>query len=67
MKKRSNKGNNRFRATTNHPQTKQRVIDMKPEDLAVYAHRAEKKVLPIIRSMEVSAGPAIFLLAQCAQ
>ena len=67
MKKRSNKGTHRFKATTSHSQAKQRIIDMKAEDLAIYARRAEKEALPTIKDMELSAGPAIFLLAQYAQ
>ena len=53
MKKRSNKGKHHFKATTNRSQTKQQVINMKSEDLAVYAHLAEKEVLPIIKNMEL--------------
>lgn len=67
MKKFNNKKKNRFKTTTNPPHAKQRIINMKPEDLVIYARRAEKEVLPIIKDMEISAGPAIFLLAQYAQ
>lgn len=67
MKKPSNKRKNRFKVTTDRPHVKQRIINMKPEDLVIYVRRAEKEVLPIIKDMEISAGPAIFLLAQYAQ
>lgn len=66
MRKQGNK-KSRFKASTNHQQIKQRVIEMKPEELAVYICRAEKKVLPTIKNMELSAGTAIIFLAQYVQ
>lgn len=67
MKKRNNKGTHRFKAPPNHSQNKQRIIELKPEDLALYARRAEKEAMPTIKDMELSAGAAIFLLAQYAR
>lgn len=66
MKKPNNKKKNRFKITTNRPHVKQRIINMKLEDLVIYARRAEKEALTAIKDMELSAGPAIFLLAQYA-
>jgi hypothetical protein len=63
MGKHSNKKKH-FKARVNRPPIKQRIIEMKPEELAVYIRRAEKEVLPIIKDMEMSAGAAVFLLAQ---
>src|SRR5690242_9097855 len=67
MKKHNNKKRNRFKAGTSRPQIKRRVINMQPEELAVYIRRAEKEVLPTIKDLELSAGPAIILLAQYIQ
>ncbi|MFL5625093.1 MAG: hypothetical protein ACJ788_05795 [Ktedonobacteraceae bacterium] len=44
-----------------------RIIEMEPEDLVVYVHRAEKEVLRIIKDMQLSPGAAQFLLAQYTQ
>lgn len=67
MKKHSNKRRNHSRAKANLSQTKPKIIDLGPEELAVYARLAEKEVLPTIEDMELSAGAAIFLLAQYAR
>lgn len=40
---------------------------MKPATLARYVLQAEQQALPIIKELEVSAGAAIFLLAQYTQ
>lgn len=66
MGKHSNKKKH-FNARTNRPPIKQRIIDMKPEDLVVHVRRAEKEALPIIKNMELSAGATIILLAQYTQ
>jgi hypothetical protein len=66
MSKRKRK-NDRLNARITRPSTRSRVIDIKPEDLARYVRQAESQALPIIKELEVSAGAAIFLLAQYAQ
>lgn len=63
MRKHNSKKRGRFEAKTFRIQTKQRVIDTKPNDLAVYIRRAEKEALPTIKNLEVSAGAAVFLVA----
>jgi len=40
---------------------------MKPEELVMYIHRAEKEVLPIIKDMQLGSGAAQLLLAQHTQ
>jgi hypothetical protein len=67
VRKHSRKKNHRFRTETFRTQTKRRAADMKLEDLAVYVRRAEKEALPIIQERELSAGAAIFLVAQYTQ
>lgn len=44
-----------------------RIIEMEPEELAVYVHRAEKEVLPTIKEMRLGPAAAQFLLAQQTQ
>lgn len=67
MRKHSSKKKSRFKARAQGSQSKQRIINMKPEDLAVYVRRAEKEALPTIKELEISAGAAIFLVAQYTQ
>jgi hypothetical protein len=43
------------------------VVNVKPDDLARYVRQAEPQTIPIIKEMEVSAGAALFLLAQYTQ
>lgn len=43
------------------------IVDIKPSDLAAYVRQAEAQAIPVIKELEVDAGAAIFLLAQCAQ
>ena len=64
MKKR--KQGRRFHGTS-HRSSRPRIIEMEPEDLVVYVHRAEKEVLRIIKDMQLSPGAAQFLLAQYTQ
>jgi hypothetical protein len=66
MKKHS-KRNARSKRRMYRPTTKQRAINMDPEDLARYAHQAEEQALPNIKEMGADAGAAIFLLAQYTQ
>lgn len=64
MKKHNKKRRNRFNAKANVSPTKKKIINLGPEELAGYARLAEKEVLLTIKDMEMSAGAAIFLLAQ---
>jgi hypothetical protein len=57
----------RFKTRIARATSKSRIIDVKPEELANYVHQAELQVLPVIKELEVSAGAAIFLLAQYTQ
>lgn len=57
----------RFKIESTRMSNESRAIDVKPEEFARYARQAEKQVLPIIKELEVSAGAALFLLAQYAQ
>jgi len=65
MKKRK-KERRRSHATA-HRSSHPRTIEMEPEELVPYIHRAEKEVLPVIKEMELSPGAAAFLLAQHVQ
>ena len=65
MKKR--KKGRRFTFSASQQVSQQRATDMEPEDLAVYARRAEKEILPIIKEMGLGPGAAQFLLAQQTQ
>ncbi len=67
MKKRKNKRRNPFNPRMSRQAPQPRTIEMEPEALAVYVHRAEQDVLPIIKDMQLSAGAAQFLLAQYTQ
>ena len=62
MKKR--KKERRFKTWSIHQPLQPRIIEIEPEDLASYAIRAEKDVLPIIQERQLSAAAAQFLLAQ---
>ncbi len=64
MKKQNKRKNIRFKATWSHHSSTRRLEEMKPEELVVSIHRAEKDVIPLIK--EIQAGPvaAQFLLAQ---
>src|SRR5258708_26105 len=64
MKKR--KQGRRFKRTF-HRSSRPRTIEMKPEELVMYIHRAEKEVLPIIKDMQLGSGAAQLLLAQHTQ
>jgi hypothetical protein len=65
MKKR--KKGRRYSHTTAHRSSHPRTIEMEPEELVPYIHRAEKDVLPVIKELELSPGAAAFLLAQHVQ
>jgi hypothetical protein len=66
MKKRK-KGRSRHFTGTSQQSSHQRTIQMEPEELVPYMHRAEKNVLPMIKELELSPGAAAFLLAQHVQ
>lgn len=67
MRKHSSKKKSRFKAKAQGSQSRSRTIYVKSEDLIVYIRRAEEEALPTIKELEVSAGAAIFLIAQYAQ
>ncbi len=67
MRKHSSKKKSRFKTKAQGARFKPRTIYMKPEDMIAYIRRAEKEALPTIKELEVSAGAAIFLVAQYAQ
>lgn len=64
MKNRKKQKNIRFKSSWSHQSSKQQIDEMKPEDLVVYIHRAEKEALPVIKEMKVSPVAAQFILAQ---
>lgn len=61
------KKNVRFKTKVAYSSSKPRVIDIKSDDLAMYARQAEPQVIPIIRELEIEAGAAVLLLAQYTQ
>ncbi len=67
MKKRRIKKSNRFKITTVRHTSKTALIDLEPEEFAIYVRRAEKKALPTIKEMRLGPGSALVLLAQHAQ
>jgi hypothetical protein len=67
LRKHSSKKKSRFKTKAQGARSKPRTVYMKPEDMIVYIRRAEKEALPTIKELEVSAGAAIFLVAQYAQ
>jgi len=64
MKKQRKQKNIRFKAAPSYRSSQSQTIEMQPEDLVIYIHRAEKEVLPIIKKTKVSPAAAQFLLAQ---
>lgn len=64
MKRPNRKKNARFKTEASLTPVKH---DIKPENLVAFVPQAEKEILPLIESWELSAGAAIFLLAQRVQ
>ena len=64
MKNRKKRKNVRFKSSWSYLQSKQRIEEMRPEDLVIYIHRAEKEALPFIKEMKASPLAAQFILAQ---
>jgi hypothetical protein len=65
MKKR--KRGRRFTISAVRQAPEPRTIELEPEELAMYVRRAEKKVLPIIKDMQLGPAAAQLLLAQQTQ
>jgi hypothetical protein len=62
-RKKGRRGSHTTAHRSSHPQT----IEMEPEELVPFLHRAEKDVLPMIKELELSPAAAAFLLAQHVQ
>lgn len=62
--KKQRKPKNRFKAVPPRQSSEPRREEVRPEDLVVAIHRAEKEVIPIIRKMKLRPAAAQFLLAQ---
>src|SRR6266567_3837040 len=67
MKKRRIKKSNLFKITAVRHTSKTALVDLEPEEFAIYVRRAEKKALPTIMEMRLGPGSALVLLAQHAQ
>jgi hypothetical protein len=67
MKRRKKKTGFRFKITSHQPSSNKALVDLEPEEFAVYVRRAEKKALPTIKEMRLGPGSAVVLLAQHAQ
>jgi hypothetical protein len=67
MKRRKKKTSFRFKITAHQPSSHKALVDLEPEEFAIYVRRAEKKALPTIKEMRLSPGAALVLLAQHAQ
>src|SRR5260370_42578604 len=67
MKRRKKKTSSRFKITAHQPSSHKALVDLEPEEFAIYVCRAEKKALPTIKEMRLSPGAAMVLLAQHAQ
>ena len=67
MKKRRIKKSNRFKISAVRHTSKTALVDLEPEEFAIYVRRAEKKALPTIKEMRLGPGSALVLLAQHAQ
>src|SRR5215472_14805461 len=67
MKRRKKKRGSPFKPKVTRQAPKPRMIEMEPEELAVYVRRAEQIMLPTIKELKPSPGAAQFLLAQYTQ
>ena len=67
MKKRRKKMGHRFKVTAYRQSSRPALSQMKPEELAVFVRRAEKKALPTIKEMRLGPAAAQLLLAQHTQ
>src|SRR6266700_1514433 len=67
MKKRRKKASHLFKITPVRHTSKTALVDLEPEEFAIYVRRAEKKALPTIMEMRLGPGSALVLLAQHAQ
>jgi hypothetical protein len=67
MKKRRKKTSHRFKITTNRNIAWTELVDLEPEEFAVYVRRAEKLALPIIKDKKLSPAAAQLVLSQHTQ
>src|SRR2546422_4883902 len=67
MKKRRKNTGHRFKITAYRQTSRTALVDLEPEEFAVYVRRAEKRALPTIKEMRLGPGAAQLLLAQHAQ
>ncbi|SRR5258708_16379029 len=67
MKKRRKNNRFRFKSTAFHRVSKPRTIELEPEEAAMYVHRAEQYVIPIIKEYQLPPAVSLFLLAQYTQ
>lgn len=67
MKKRGKNKRFRFKSTAFHQVSQPRRIELEPGEGAIYVHRAEQYVIPIIREYQLPPAVALFLLAQYTQ
>lgn len=67
MKRRKKKTSHHFKITAFQPSSNKALVDLEPEEFAVYVRQAEKKALPTIKEMRLGPGSALVLLAQQTQ
>jgi hypothetical protein len=67
LKKRKKNTGHRFKITAYRQTSRTALVDLEPEEFAIYVRRAEKKALPTIKEMRLGPGAAQVLLAQHAQ
>ena len=67
MKKRRKKKRFRFKSAAFQQASQPRTIELEPEEAAIYVHRAEQYVIPVIKEYQLPPAVALFLLAQYTQ
>ncbi len=67
MKRRKKGRHSKTWANLRQESTRQRRLELEPEDFASYVRQAEKEVLPIIKDMQLGPGAAQLVLALHAQ
>jgi hypothetical protein len=67
MKKRRKKTSHRFKITAYQHTSWEELLDLDPEEFAVYIRRAEKLALPTIKEKRLSPAAAQLVLSQHAQ
>lgn len=67
MKKRKKKTIHRFRIPAYQHRSWQELLDLEPEEFAVYIRRAEKLAIPTIKGKRLSPAAAQLVLSQHAK